>query len=342
MTAYPPGPVMFDLTGTALHPSEVAMLESPAAGGIILFTRNYQSPEQLASLIRDIRQIRPGLLIAVDHEGGRVQRFRQGFSRIPPAARYLECGETAGLMARTAGWLMAIELRSLGIDLSFAPVLDVETGVSAIIGDRAFAREPDTVAGLAGAFMDGMHRAGMAATGKHFPGHGGVAADSHLELPVDTRSLDQLLERDIPPFKRLITQGLDAVMPAHLVYPAVDAEPAGYSSRWLQGILRQTLGFRGVIFSDDLTMAGAESAGSYGARAHKALTAGCDMVLVCNAPEAAREVLEDTAGPPEPIRHPRLQSLAGRFPVDRERLLTDPEWLKAVQTITSLHETLQA
>ncbi len=334
----PIGPVMFDLMGHQLQTAEVALLESPAAGGIILFTRNYQNPAQMQNLIRDLRQIRPDLLIAVDHEGGRVQRFRDGFTRIPPAACYRQQADAEPL-ARQAGWLMAMELRSLDVDFSFAPVLDVEAGLSEIIADRAFATEPEQVARLATAFMDGMHTAGMAATGKHFPGHGSVAADSHLELPVDTRSRADILARDVYPFKALIDRGLEAIMPAHVVYPAVDTEPAGYSSRWLQGCLRRELGFKGIIFSDDLTMAGAECAGSYGARAHKALQAGCDMVLVCNAPDAAREVLEATAGLSRNAeRAQRLGALRGRFPVDRPRLLMSEQWQRAVQSLHRLTE----
>jgi beta-N-acetylhexosaminidase len=328
---------MFDLQGYQLQADEIARLESPAAGGIILFTRNYQNPEQLQNLIRDIRQIRPGLLIAVDHEGGRVQRFQEGFTRLPPAACYRSQPDGENL-ARKAGWLMAMELRSFGVDFSFAPVLDVEAGLSQIIADRAFASEAAEVARLAAAFMHGMHTAGMAATGKHFPGHGHVAADSHLELPVDTRSHQAILEQDIHPFKALIDRGLEAIMPAHVVYPAVDHEPAGYSKIWLQGCLRAELGFKGLIFSDDLSMAGAETAGSYGARAHKALQAGCDMVLVCNAPDAAQEVLEATVGLADSAeRSQRLHIMCGRFPVDRSRLLASPAWQQAVHSLEQLN-----
>lgn len=333
------GPVMFDLMGTDIHSSEVALLESPAAGGIILFSRNYQTPEQLRKLIQDIREIRPDMLIAVDHEGGRVQRFRAGFTSLPPAASYLNNGDAAETLAHQAGWLMAMELRSLDIDLSFAPVLDVDAGISEIIGNRAFAREPEAVARLASRFMNGMHKAGMAATGKHFPGHGNVAADSHLELPIDRRTQAEIFDRDIRPFQALIAQGLDAIMPAHVVYPAVDSEAAGYSKIWLQNHLQGSLGFKGIIFSDDLTMVGAESAGCYGARARKAMQAGCDMVLVCNAPDGAAEVLEEkSTRTRDPGRAHRINTLRGRFPVDRETLLTSPEWRQAVHDISTLNE----
>ncbi|MGI9211370.1 MAG: beta-N-acetylhexosaminidase, partial [Methylococcaceae bacterium] len=262
------------------------------------------------------------------------------FTSLPPAASYQRNGEESGTLAHQAGWLMAMELRSLGVDISFAPVLDVDTGISEIIGNRAFAREPEAVTRLANRFMLGMHEAGMAATGKHFPGHGGVAADSHLELPIDPRTKAEIFATDIRPFQVLIAQGLDAIMPAHVVYPAIDAEAAGYSKVWLQDYLRGFLGFKGIIFSDDLTMAGAESAGSYGARAHKALQAGCDMVLVCNAPEGAAEVLEEkSTRTRDTERSRRIQKLQGRFPVDRDELLTYTKWKQVVQKISELNET---
>ncbi len=333
------GPVMLDLVGTSLLPEEIDRLASPAAGGIILFSRNYATRAQLQELVAAIRAIRPNLLIAVDHEGGRVQRFRQEFVRIPPARCYLQHGADSESLAERAGWVMASELRSLDIDISFAPVLDVDSGISEIIGDRAFADDAINVTRLALAFMQGMHRAGMAATGKHFPGHGGVAADSHLELPVDHRPLAELEARDMQPFQQLIRKGLDAIMPAHVVYPAVDSQPAGYSRIWLQTFLRQQLGFEGVIFSDDLSMAGAESAGNYAERAHRALQAGCDMVLVCNAPDGAREVLEALADTTlwNPHSTARLQSLRGRFPVTREELLAHKDWQDTYPLITQLN-----
>lgn len=328
---------MLDLSGPDLTPEERERIAHPATGGIILFSRNYQSPDQAARLIAAIRAIRPGLLIAVDHEGGRVQRFRTGFTRLPPAARHAAAPDPLRT-AEIAGWLMAAELRALDVDFSFAPVLDVDCGISAIIGDRAFATDPATVADLALAFARGMRRAGMAAVGKHYPGHGGVAADSHLELPVDSRSLEALEQRDLPPFRALIAAGLEGIMPAHVVYSAVDPQPAGFSRFWLEDVLRRRLGFDGAIFSDDLSMAGAACAGGYAERARLALDAGCDMVLVCNAPDAADQVLAALVDDiPIPARQTRLARMQGRFPLARDALRASTEWQDAANLLTTLH-----
>ena len=328
---------MLDLEGLALAAEECERLRHPAAGGIILFRRNYASPGQIAELIAAIRSIRPELLVAVDHEGGRVQRFREGFTRLPPAARYATSRD-AGLI-EAAGWLMAAELRASGVDFSFAPVLDVDCGISQVIGDRAFGTEPEAVARRASAFVHGMRRAGMAAVGKHFPGHGGVAEDSHLALPVDRRSFQAVAERDLIPFQQLMAEGLEGLMPAHVIYAAVDPHPAGFSPFWLQHVLRRQLGFTGAIFSDDLSMAGAAYAGGHVDRARLALEAGCDMVLVCNAPGAAAEVLEALAShPAKPEHTARLDRLRGRFPIDRETLLASPEWQAAAARINALNE----
>lgn len=333
---YPPGPVMFDLQGTALAPEDKDKLMSPAAGGIILFTRNYQSPEQLAALVASIRHTRPDLLIAVDHEGGRVQRFREGFTRLPPAARY-QTGTDPARLAEAAGWLMAAELRAFDVDFSFAPVLDVECGLSQVIGDRAFAHDPDTATALALAFMRGMHRAGMAAVGKHFPGHGGVVEDSHLALPIDRRDFAELERRDLAPFRALIQAGLQGIMPAHVVYEQIDAQPAGFSPFWIREVLRRRLGFAGAVFSDDLSMAGAAYAGHHTDRARLALEAGCDMVLACNAPEAAEQVLETLSSlPADPARSARLERMRGGFPIARADLLASADWRAAVDLIAPL------
>lgn len=309
------GVLMLDLVGTSLTEEEARTLMQPEVGGLILFSRNYADPVQLHELMRTVRSLRSDLIVAVDQEGGRVQRFREGFTLLPPMAvlgrLYAKDPVAASVAAQELGWLMAAELRAFDIDISFAPVLDIDWQHSSIIGDRAFASGPDALAKLALGFMQGMHEAGMAATGKHFPGHGWVQADSHLELPVDERDEASLDQADIYPFRFLIEQGLDAIMPAHVVYSQVDAEPAGFSSYWLKEKLRKQLGFSGVIFSDDLTMEGASIAGSYAQRCQKALDAGCDMVLVCNQPHHAQEVLAYLKTQVA-VNNPRLASMRGK------------------------------
>lgn len=279
------GPLMLDLEGLELDSQDVELLQRPSVGGLILFSRNYASVNQLRELVGAIRSARPGILIAVDQEGGRVQRFREGFSALPPLnilqARYAQNVEKALADARELAWLMATEILDYGLDFSFAPVLDLFTVDSRVIGDRAFSANPQEVSELAQAYISGMHDAGMAATGKHFPGHGSVSADSHLELPEDTRTLEQIAAADLIPFKAC-AQSLDAVMPAHILYSQVDGHCAGFSPYWLQQVLRQQLGFEGVIFSDDLSMQAAHSVGDCIKRCELALAAGCDMVLLCN------------------------------------------------------------
>lgn len=331
---------MMDLKGAEIADEERDRLRHPAVGGLILFTRNYHDPEQIADLIVKIRSIRPGLLIAVDHEGGRVQRFRNGFTRLPPAAYYTECtSHHASLCAKAAGWVMATELRSIDVDFSFAPVLDVESGISQVIGDRSFSQDPRTVAELGRAFFNGMRTAGMAGVGKHFPGHGSVVEDSHVYQPVDRRSFERIEKRDTIPFQSLMASGIEGIMMAHVVYQEVDTRPAGYSPIWIQQILRGQFGFDGAIFSDDLSMVGAVAfSENYVDRACLALEAGCDMVLTCNQPEQVGAVLDAVATlPADPYRTARLERMRGRFPVSRSTYLTSPEWQEAVSLVHSVH-----
>lgn len=286
--------VMIDLQGTEVSATERELLAHPAVGGVIYFSRNFTDPEQLHELVRQTRAAASNpLLIAVDHEGGRVQRFRNGFSELPAMGDILTVANDladAQQIAQELGWLMASELLARDLDLSFAPVLDVN-GISEVIGKRAFADNAEQVIHLGRCFIKGMHQAGMKATGKHFPGHGSVQADSHIAEPIDNRSWEEILKTDLPPFIEL-APCLDAIMPAHVVYPAVDDRPAGFSPYWIQQILRGQLDFKGVIFSDDLAMAAAKIAGGMPERAHAALDAGCDMVLACNDRKGAEAVLD--------------------------------------------------
>lgn len=308
------GRVLADLAGTRLAPEERDLLCHPQVGGVILFARNFESAGQLVELTAEIHVLRaPRLLVAVDHEGGRVQRFREGFTLIP-AMRTLgtlwNTDEEAALRtARSCGMVLAAELRACGVDLSFAPVLDLDHGPSGVIGDRAFHRLPDVVAALAAALSRGMRDGGMAACGKHFPGHGFVAADSHLDTPIDTRLLAEIERDDILPFRRLVAAGLEAVMPAHVIYPAIDDAPAGFSRVWLE-YLRVNLGFDGLIFSDDLSMEGAKAHGGVIERGIAALEAGCDMLLLCNTPADLQCLVDglDRRGTP-PISGHRVDAL---------------------------------
>ena len=268
----------------------------PQVAGVILFGRNTQSAEQTARLAAEIHSIRDDLIVSVDQEGGRVQRLRDGVTRLPPMAAlgrlYQKDAEKAQSAAREVGYLMAAELRSLGVDLSFAPVLDLDYGRNTVIGDRAFALKSDQKVALAVAFVGGMHEAGMAATGKHFPGHGWADADTHSSDALDRRDFEEIWEQDLVPFRKLVEAGLDAVMPAHVLYPACSEQPAGFSPFWLQEVLRNRMAFKGVIFSDDLTMKAAHAVGGYAERAAWALRAGCDVLLPCNNRDGALEVTE--------------------------------------------------
>lgn len=329
------GPIMLDLDSIEMSPEEREILQNPLVGGVILFSRNFSSVEQLIQLVKEIHQIRePRLLIAVDHEGGRVQRFRDGFTSLPAVGHFGEIYQhnqkRAHLLSETAGWMMAAELRAVGIDFSFAPVLDIDYGVSEVIGDRAFHQDNQIIVELAHAYTKGMHQAGMAATGKHFPGHGAVTADSHIDMPVDEREYKEIYAKDILPFKRMIQHGIAAIMPAHVIYPKVDKLPAGFSEVWLKDILRKRLAFQGVIFSDDLDMKGASVAGEkYVDRAEKALSAGCDMALVCNNREGAINVLDNLSGHNDPVSHLRLARMHGKHETTMTELHKTSKWKKS-------------
>jgi len=310
------GPVVLDIAGPQLTAEDRRRLCHPLVGMVILFTRNFTGPAQLARLCREIHALRdPQLLIAVDHEGGRVQRFRAGFTHIPPMAALGRRWDGAVLeacrVALAAGFVLGAELRAQGVDLSFTPVLDLDWGRSSVIGDRALHADPRVVTMLASQIGHGLALAGMSNCGKHFPGHGWAAADSHVAVPVDERKLDDIVREDAAPYAWLGV-GLDAVMPAHVVYPAVDPQPAGFSTRWIQDILRTRLGFTGAVFSDDLCMAGARVAGNVVASAHAALAAGCDFVLVCNDSSAADAVLEQLQWRRTPAFDERLARLVPR------------------------------
>lgn len=334
------GPLMIDVQGVELTQEDRELLRHPLVGAVILFTRNFESIEQLERLVADIRALRtPALLVTVDHEGGRVQRFRRDFTVLPSMrilGRAYDLDAPAGrILARQCGWLMAAELRAVDIDMSFAPCVDLDYGMSSVIGDRAFHRDPHIVAELAIAFMGGMREAGMMATAKHFPGHGAVVPDSHVALAVDRRELADL-DQDLYPYRRLIENGLASIMAAHVVFPAVDEHPAGFSSRWLQEELRGRLGFQGAIFSDDLSMAGAGVAGDLVARAQAALTAGCDVLSCCNNRQGVLQVIDAMQGRGDPssqIRMARLHGKRGEPRLDRLALRVSPQWLSCERAV---------
>ncbi len=322
---------MLDIDGLSLTPADRDLLREPAVGGVILFSRNYESPEQLIDLVTDIRAVRsPPLLVAVDHEGGRVQRFRDGFTAIPPMREigraYREDPAAAERLAREAGWMIGSELRAVGIDLCFAPCVDLDWGVSEIIGNRSFHRRAEVVGELAASFSRGLRSAGMAATAKHFPGHGAVVADSHLKLPVDRREYGDLLD-DMRPYEKLVSNGVvAAVMTAHIVYAEMDNMPASFSEFWIQRELRSRLGFDGAVFCDDLSMKATRDYGSMAERAKRALAAGCDMVLVCNDRQAARKAVNALREYTNPLSLVRLARLHGTGHVMRETLMASDEY----------------
>lgn len=334
------GPVVLDLLGLTLTAEEETLLQHPAVGGIILFGRNIQDYAQLAALVQSIRAVREELLICVDQEGGRVQRCKDGFTRLPPMQvfdrLYAADPEDALALAHDCGWLLAGEVLAIGIDFSFTPVLDVDDEFCSVIGDRAFSADPERVTQLGRAFIAGAREAGMAVTGKHFPGHGSVRGDSHLELPVDPRPLGEIEAKDLKPFAALADQ-LDAVMPAHIVFPSVDAGLAvGFSPQWLQVILREQLGYQGVIFSDDLTMAGAVQMGTYPQRAQAALQAGCDVVLVCNHRAGAESILAELSEDWYFAGVGRRQSMRARQRVSLAELQSMPRWQATAARLRTL------
>lgn len=335
------GPVMLDLKGLELDAEELELLLHPAAGGVVLFTRNYVDREQLQRLVAAIHALRvPPLLVAVDQEGGVVQRFRNQFTALPPAAAIGELydrePEQALRLAGELGWLIGAELGSVGIDFSFAPVLDVRCDASRVINRRAFHHDPEIISRLAARLVAGLKDAGMAAVGKHFPGHGTVCEDSHHELPIDDRPLVDLQFCDLIPFERLIHQQLPAIMPAHVRYPRVDERPASFSPIWLQQILREQLGFQGAIFSDDISMYGAQAIGDARQRARAAVAAGCDMVLVCNDREAAVHALEALVRHDDPAAHARLIRMHGRGDTGQNDLTANFRWQRASARLQAL------
>lgn len=332
---------MVGIAGCDLEQVEREVLRHPCVGGVILFARNYRNREQLRALCDAIHSLRrPPLLIAVDQEGGRVQRFRDGFTPLPAAAQFGKLHdrnqEGGCRAARAGGWVMAIELRAGGVDFSFAPVLDLGRGSSTVIGDRAFHHDPDVVTALARAFLAGMRDAGVGGIGKHFPGHGSVAADSHVALPVDGRSYEDVRSSDLVPFERLAASDLAGIMPAHVVFECMDARPAGYSRRWIGDVLRGELGLQGAVFSDDLDMEAAATGGDHLDRAHAALEAGCDMVLVCNDWSGAIAVVEGLNIEPNPVRAARLARMHGRGAPTFDQLASDPAYRRVVADISSL------
>ena len=336
------GPIMLDVVGTELTADDIRRIQHPLVGGVILFKRNYTTNAQLKALTASIHQVKqPPLLIAVDHEGGRVQRFRDGFTKIPPMREFGKIWDQnpkhAKALALDAGWILAAELRAHGVDFSFTPVLDMDYGDSLVIGDRAFHLDPRAISDLAFALMQGLKKAGMAAVGKHFPGHGFVVADSHVSMPVDEREFDQIAQHDMQPFRMLIDDGIPAIMPAHVIYPKVDDKPAGFSARWLQKILRERLGFNGAIFSDDLSMEAASVGGDVTTRALAALNAGCDMVLLCNQPAMADELLANLQWNISAQSLSRLARMHGhKHPPSLDALHEDADFVHAVHQLAKV------
>ncbi len=331
----PIGPLITDLNGLSLTLDEIKLLKSPVIGGVILFSRNFKDRKQLMILISEIRYIRSEILICVDQEGGRVQRFIKEFTRIPPMQALGNLlGAPLEKSIKDCGWLMACELIACDIDFSFAPVLDLDLNTCKVIADRSFSQYPEKTVEAARLFITGMKEAGMASTGKHFPGHGGVEVDSHIATPVDGRSIEDLLANDLVPFTKL-SANLDAIMPAHIIYPQIDKNAVGFSKLWINKILRQDLKFQGVIFSDDLSMKGADVAGDYVSKAKSALNAGCDMILVCNNRKGAIEVIDYLAST-NWTTPPRLSKMKKKKKLSWEQLLSDDRWVSTKVFLESI------
>ncbi|OAI46742.1 hypothetical protein AYO45_06185 [Gammaproteobacteria bacterium SCGC AG-212-F23] len=340
-----PGPVILDLPGIEVSPEDKEILQHPLVGGVILFARNYESPTQIEFLCKKIRESRQApLLIAVDQEGGRVQRFREGMTVLPAMGAIGSLFEKNPAMAlehaETCGWLMAAEILALGIDLSFAPVLDLNKQKNKVVADRSFHRNADIVIQLARKFIAGMREVGMAATGKHFPGHGDVVDDSHERLPIDQRDFVDIVKEDLKPFSLLIQEGINAIMPAHILFPKVDAEkPVGFSHYWLQDVLRKQLGFLGTIFSDDLNMIGAGSDDNYHQRAAAAIDAGCDFALICNNRKAALQILDRYQGSVK-VGDQKFKSLQGKFSHNYTALKQSRVWREKNNLFLKIQEQL--
>lgn len=341
-----PQRLFIDIETTRLNDQDRELLLHPEVAGLILFARNYESRDQLVDLVAEVRDSRPGLLVGVDQEGGRVQRFAgSGFTRLPALqqlgdlyTKNPDMGEEASFLH---GWLMAAEILSAGLDLSFAPVLDLDRNHCKAIGDRSFSESPMVSIQLASCYLSGMNEAGMAATAKHFPGHGSVEVDSHVGLPEDNRTLEHIERHDLLPFRELASS-YQAVMPGHLLFPKVDSLPVGFSHIWLQGILREKLGFSGVVFSDDLSMAGAAASGSYAERAELALTAGCDLLLACNNREGTCEILKFLDSEDQGSGAEAVGLMQAKKHMDYQQVLTELNYDRAQQMMKILREKINA
>ena len=333
--------LMIDVEGISLKPEDVRRIKHPLVGGIILFARNFSDRNQLSELILAIREVRDGLVISVDHEGGRVQRFRESFTLLPDMGligkNYNHNKSQAIKIANLTGWIIAKELGELGIDFSFTPVLDIDYGTSSVIGNRSFHQNVDPITELSTALHQGLTHGGMEGVGKHFPGHGSVEGDSHHVLPFDRRDFAAIEQSDLIPFRRVINTHLAGVMMAHVVYEQVDTLAAGFSKVWVNSVLRQQLGFEGVIFSDDLTMSGAESVGGYAERARLSLAAGCDILLVCNNSAGADEVLDSLQGYNNPTTQLRMVRLHGKPEPAIADLFTSPRWRQATSALRAFN-----